>query len=403
MASIKAVVSNKIYSNGKTPVLLRLTENRKSTYKTTGIEIDPSHWDKSKSKISSKHPDSRKLNHLIQEHISKIENELIELNLENKPVNASEILKPTRSKQVSFLTYANEYIEIRRAKGQFRTAEKYQGYIDSIEKYQKNKGLDFHEITEIWIANFANYCQQILGNSSGTIHRKFAFLTGIYSEALKRQLTTGSNPFYLVQFSVDKKSKAKLSELEFERFANVNLDINQRICHARDVFMFQFYLRGTRISDVLNLKIENIKTDRIEFYMDKTNNFVSVKIIPQLQKIIDLYKNKSPFGYLFPILTYEYDKQKTPHENEQIRLKNIESSTATINYHLKRVAKMAEIPHNLSSHVARHTFADMARRKKMNLYDISKALGHSTLKMTENYMASLDNESLDKTLDDFYA
>ena len=52
----------------------------------------------------------------------------------------------------------------------------------------------------------------------------------------------------------------------------------------------------------------------------------------------------------------------------------------------------------LAFHIARHSFANIARQKNANLYDISKSLGHSSLKITETYLSNFDTESQDKTM-----
>lgn len=49
-------------------------------------------------------------------------------------------------------------------------------------------------------------------------------------------------------------------------------------------------------------------------------------------------------------------------------------------------------------HIARHSFANIARQKKANVYDISKALGHSSLKITESYLSKFDTTSQDATM-----
>lgn len=49
-------------------------------------------------------------------------------------------------------------------------------------------------------------------------------------------------------------------------------------------------------------------------------------------------------------------------------------------------------------HCARHSFANIARQKKANVYDISKALGHSSLKITESYLSKFDTTSQDATM-----
>lgn len=49
-------------------------------------------------------------------------------------------------------------------------------------------------------------------------------------------------------------------------------------------------------------------------------------------------------------------------------------------------------------HCGRHSFANIARQKKANVYDISKALGHSSLKITESYLSKFDTTSQDATM-----
>lgn len=59
---------------------------------------------------------------------------------------------------------------------------------------------------------------------------------------------------------------------------------------------------------------------------------------------------------------------------------------------------MAGIEKKVSMHIARHSFANIARQKNANVYDISKALGHSNLKITETYLAKFDTTSQDATM-----
>jgi len=68
--------------------------------------------------------------------------------------------------------------------------------------------------------------------------------------------------------------------------------------------------------------------------------------------------------------------------------------TPKINEHLKTIARKVEIDKKLTSHVARHSFAEIARVKGVPLYDINKALSHSSLAITEQYLSSFDESSL---------
>ena len=59
---------------------------------------------------------------------------------------------------------------------------------------------------------------------------------------------------------------------------------------------------------------------------------------------------------------------------------------------------MAGIDKKISMHIARHSFANIARQKNANVYDISKTLGHSSLDITEAYLSKFDTASQDETM-----
>ena len=65
---------------------------------------------------------------------------------------------------------------------------------------------------------------------------------------------------------------------------------------------------------------------------------------------------------------------------------------------LKIIALNAKIKKKLTSHVARHSFADLARKKGISIYEIKELLGHSSISVTQGYLKSLDNESMDKAM-----
>jgi len=83
--------------------------------------------------------------------------------------------------------------------------------------------------------------------------------------------------------------------------------------------------------------------------------------------------------------------------------RKIASKNALVNRYLKKVAERAELePEGLSTHVARHSFADYARRESGDLYAISKALGHKSLQITEQYLKSFDRDAVDQLANDLW-
>lgn len=53
-------------------------------------------------------------------------------------------------------------------------------------------------------------------------------------------------------------------------------------------------------------------------------------------------------------------------------------------------------------HCSRHSFANIAREKEANVYDISNVLGHSNIDITKGYLAKFDTRSEDETIDKIF-
>lgn len=90
--------------------------------------------------------------------------------------------------------------------------------------------------------------------------------------------------------------------------------------------------------------------------------------------------------YVFPIIK---DESKSP------RLQ-YESALRVQNKRLKRLAELADIKETLTTHVARHSWATIAKQVNLPLWVISEGLGHSDEKTTYTYLASFERSVLDK-------
>jgi len=146
--------------------------------------------------------------------------------------------------------------------------------------------------------------------------------------------------------------------------------------------------------------VPNGSGQRLEYRMSKTGTGKSIKLLPQTHAILDHYKPQGDGqadGFLFPILAgYEV---ATPRK----LLNAISSQNKLTNKHLKKIAKRAGITISLSFHIARHSFADIARQKGWDVYLISKALGHSSIKVTESYLKGFDAEALDAEMENLFS
>jgi integrase len=231
-------------------------------------------------------------------------------------------------------------------------------------------------------------------NGNSTTSNLRAIRTIIY-KAIEEDKFIGKNPFSIKRLKEFKVVKGKLSIADIKKLESLNLDKGSRLWHTLNYFLFSFYAAGIRFADVAQLKWENIIDDRLSFTIDKTEEGHSLKLIPKALAILDNYKslNNKPNSYIFPML------DELPIKYDSLMLHNLVSSqNALINRNLKDVQDLAEINTKMTFHLSRHSFADILRTKKASIYDISKLLGHSDIKITQRYLKGFDNITSDEAL-----
>lgn len=77
------------------------------------------------------------------------------------------------------------------------------------------------------------------------------------------------------------------------------------------------------------------------------------------------------------------------------RLKEYLRTLRTFNRKLEKLAGILLPEGKLSSYTPRHTWATLAFHRGTNIGIISKALGHSSIKVTETYLKPFENEIVD--------
>jgi integrase len=145
--------------------------------------------------------------------------------------------------------------------------------------------------------------------------------------------------------------------------------------------------------DIANLTNENIIDDRLKYQRQKTHGDINLTLLPQAKKIIALFSEQEQIsGYLFPILN------KNVHITAMQKHNRIRKLTRQINNALKEIGAELRIKENLTTYVARHTFATVLKKSGVNVGIISQALGHQDLKTTQIYLDSFDNEQIDEVM-----
>lgn len=408
MARIKTILWSRKDSEGQFPVKIRITKGKQSKYVPLGFSLKKSEWNTARQEVRTTHTDHVRLNDLVTKRRREIEDIAEQLRPENPSadliwrVASGELRisgnKLNRLENIDFYSFTEKVIARLDEAGQHRNARNTQVMLNKLRGFLGAgvTSLPFGLLTVSLLKDFESHLLAN-GNVRNTVAKDFSRLRKVINDAIDEEwMDIGANPF--LRFKVKRgkpAAKVKLSADELRALFEVPTKSGTRLRDAQNIFKFQFFIGGIRIGDCLMLRWDNIRNDRVDYRMTKTQSSPSIPLQDSAKDILKEYAPNAEGrdSFIFPFLNNDRDYSDLKYLQKQI-----EAKTALINKNLKILARKAGIEKNISTHVARHSMADFLRRNSRDLFAISKVLGHSSIKITEGYLSSLDQQELDDTI-----
>ncbi|WP_075342499.1 tyrosine-type recombinase/integrase [Tenacibaculum agarivorans] len=441
MASVKVVLrKEKQKKDGTYPLAIRIIKDRKPKYIHTDQSIDIKFWDSNERRVKKSHPNSKRLNNYLLAKLKEANDIALELEENNRNISSQDIKKKVKrtSKNTSFFQLGAERVNNKYHAGTYSVANselsilynieeflnlKKSGSIETkkqeiqqrrkdriskarkqgrnipeeIKYFSKLKKVYFDDIDFGFIERFKSFCSSYLDQKPRTITNQLIFVRTLYNLAIKEKVTDGKNyPFAGEKEKIRIKSgnKIGLNKTEISKIEKLKLEKNTSIWHTKNVFLFSYYFAGVRISDVVELKWHSIIDGRLYYQMNKNEKPVSLKVPEQALDILKQYKSSktSTTDYIFPFL-----KKADPNSREDLFVK-MRNATNLFNKYLKRIAELCGIEKNLSNHIARHSFGNIAG-DKIDPRMLQKLYRHSNLKTTIGYQANFIHKDADDALE----
>ncbi|WP_337043905.1 tyrosine-type recombinase/integrase [Emticicia sp. 17c] len=104
--------------------------------------------------------------------------------------------------------------------------------------------------------------------------------------------------------------------------------------------------------------------------------------------VLDYYKTFRLNNYVFPFLDINKHTSAISIDNRLRKTKR------QVNEDLKELATLAKIETNLTTYVARHTFATVLKRSGVSTSLISEMMGHDSEAITQVYLDSFENKQI---------
>jgi len=393
MATVKVKFRASSIETKEGSLYYQVIHNRLARQVHTSYKLFPSEWDTSRFKIilPSDIEEGRR-NYLLSmkasltDDLSRFKEIIMRLDRAGSPYTASKVVElyvsPTNCG--GFIAFARELIRELKQIGKRRTAETYTTALNSFVRFHGESDLLFEELDSNLMIEYETYLKEnyVCPNSSSFYMRN---LRAIYNRAVEKELTEQHNPFKHVYTGVDKTVKRAVPLKVIRRIRDTDLTLNPVMDYARDLFMFSFYTRGMSFVDMAYLKKKDLQNGVLSYRRQKTGQQLFIKWEKPMQDIVGKY-DTGDTPYLLPII-------KDMDTDARRQYKN---AAHLVNSKLKKLGERLGLSIPLTSYVARHAWASIARSKNIPLSTISEAMGHDSENTTRIYLASLDTSVVDK-------
>lgn len=303
--------------------------------------------------------------------------------------------------------YANSLPDSR-----LKTKIGYSTVANIVDQYTSGARVEMHEIDKSWLDDFEKFlaAPYMRTTKSGSILRKGRNSTsiGIYIRNIRAVIITWFNtekpegykmPFGrakdgLYQIPAGINTTQALNQQDVAKIYHFVLPYGSKVDFYRDLWIFSYLASGMNMKDVCRLKYSNIDIEKLTFHRSKTigtkkgnQQAIIVPLTSEIARIIDKWRVPgSGNDYIFPILT--------PGLTARQELNRVQWTIKRMNDTLKVIASEIGINKDVKTYAARHTFATVAMRNGYNVAMISKALGHTSVQITEKYLGSFESQQM---------
>ena len=252
---------------------------------------------------------------------------------------------------------------------------KYDRCYSRIEEFMKAKynitDIALKEINHMFITDFETYLRTVsLCNENTTA--KFMQTFRMIVIMAKNNGWIYTDPFMNYKIRLKRVDRGYLTEQEIQKILKKKFP-TKRLEQVRDVFIFSCFT-GLSYIDIKTLKASEICTSFdgklwIMRHRQKTDTPVNVPLLKIPLAILKKYDGQLPKGELLPVL-----------------------SNQKLNSYLKEIADLCGINKNITFHMSRHTFATMCLNNGVKMENVSKMLGHTNVRTTQQYAKVLNAE-----------
>lgn len=287
---------------------------------------------------------------------------------------------------ISLLNYVQELAVGLEREGRYAASQSYFTLLNSLREFSREGllsvdrlNVDFVKRYEMWL--FGKDCCR------NTVSLYMRIFRSICRQAVDSGLMECPDKLFQQVFTgYDSCEKRAVSAGVISDLAGLELVGGSGVFFARDLFLLSFYLRGIPFIDLAHLRKSDIRNGILYYRRSKTGQLLTITLEPWAVEIINRYKGVIPGSvYLLPII-------KRPLEEDEY--KQYESALRLYNKRLHKLSALLGLEKNLTSYVARHSWATLAYHEGISVSEISAGLSHTSEQVTYAYLESFNADAL---------
>ena len=266
---------------------------------------------------------------------------------------------PAHNKRINFVDYFNKLVNEKP-----KTEKAWKNTLIYLKNFTNNH-IKFNAINDLWLEDFKSYL--LTQVSSNTAHTYFSKIKAALNLAFKNKITNTNYGLSVKQIPKKDVNRSYLTKEELITLSKTFCSDNQ----VKNAFIFACNT-GLRISDIKGITFNDILLDerKIIIQQKKTKEMIYLPLNKVAIEIIEIQK-----------------KQKiTNMDNKIFNL----PSEGYIRKVIKKWVEVSNIKKNVSFHTSRHTFATISLNMGVDLYTVSKLLGHKNITNTQIYAKIID-------------
>ena len=359
----------RINKQGKCPIRCRVTYLKTRRIFSTGIFINPDHWESGKQKASPPSTENTILNNKLSLIHQQIDKAFLMLQILPNDFDVDDIYRKYKGEdskeEITILgAYDLHNEKTKKLIGIDFNKLSWTRYVESRRKvalfittFYKRKDIKLQDLDLKFIQDLEYFFKTELKLRQATVYRSIQRVKKIIQFAISENYLK-KDPFHLYKNKKYKTVIVYLTNEELKKLEKHNFS-QKRLQQVKDLFVFCCYT-GLAYTEMSALTTKSIEIgfdgkEWIQMIRKKTNGKISIPVLPKAREILDKYNDELP-----------------------------SLSNQKFNSYLKEIAEVLDIDKKLTHHIARKTFATtVLLYNNVPMEIVSELLGHSNMNITQ--------------------